>query len=167
MTIRKTVKTTASALAVSAAVLAFSGPAAGQLVLSCYTLHNDLANFDRRASVAHNFFLPRLERARREASDAAERSADAFCFDSTAEDCGRALADKAETYRRLREAYLLSHLGGSDLVRLRIIGEMRKLGCPLPDHVVELLQILDSKNGPARSGAHYPNKNLAGKSPLK
>ncbi|QOZ76305.1 hypothetical protein XH83_13130 [Bradyrhizobium sp. CCBAU 53351] len=75
------------ALALVAAGLVFAAaPAKAQLVLICYTLHNDLANFDRRAHQVAHFYVggPR------------------------------------------------SHLGGADGIRLRIIDQMRQLGCPLP-----------------------------------
>lgn len=61
-------------------------PAKAQLVLICYTLHNDLANFDRRAHLVAHFY----------------------------------------------EGGPRSHLGGADGIRLRIIDQMRQLGCPLP-----------------------------------
>ncbi|GMO22302.1 MULTISPECIES: hypothetical protein [Bradyrhizobium] len=75
----------ALAILVAGSVLA-AAPANAQLVLICYTLHNDLANFDRRAHQVAHFYVggPR------------------------------------------------SHLGGADAVRLRIIDQMRQLGCPLP-----------------------------------
>ncbi|PDT90836.1 hypothetical protein CO669_07625 [Bradyrhizobium sp. Y36] len=61
-------------------------PAKAQLVLICYSLHNDLANFDRRAHQVAHFY----------------------------------------------EGGPRSHLGGADGIRLRIIDQMRQLGCPLP-----------------------------------
>ncbi len=72
-------------LFVTGLVLA-AAPAKAQLVLICYTLHNDLANFDRRAHQVAHFY----------------------------------------------EGGPLSHLGGADGIRLRIIDQMRQLGCPLP-----------------------------------
>jgi hypothetical protein len=79
------------AILVIAAVLCLSvGSATAQQVFACYTLHNDLANFDRRArQVAHYF-------------------------------PGRAG----------RDAYERSHIGG--VIRLRIINEKHRFGCPLP-----------------------------------
>jgi hypothetical protein len=81
------------AVLIIAAVLCVSvGSATAQQVFACYTLHNDLANFDRRArQVAHYF-------------------------------PGRAG----------RDVYERSHIGGSDVIRLRIINEMHRFGCPLP-----------------------------------
>ena len=76
-----------SALAFLAAGFVLAAvPANAQLVLVCYALHNDLANFDRRAHQVAHFYVggPR------------------------------------------------SHLGGADGIRLRIIDQMRQLGCPLP-----------------------------------
>ena len=69
-------------------------PAPAQQVLVCYTLHNDLANFDRRA-----------------------HQIDPYLWRSGV---------------RTQEAYDRSYLGGSDVIRLRIINEMRRFGCPLP-----------------------------------
>jgi hypothetical protein len=71
-----------------------AGSAAAQQVLACYTLHNDLANFDRRARQVDRYF--------------------------PGGGWGR------------KELYDRSHLGGSDVIRLRIIDEMRRFGCPLP-----------------------------------
>jgi hypothetical protein len=81
------------AILVIAAVLCLSvASATAQQVFACYTLHNDLANFDRRArQVAHYF-------------------------------PGQAG----------RDVYERSHIGGSDVIRLRIINEMHRFGCPLP-----------------------------------
>jgi hypothetical protein len=79
-------------LATAAGLCLSVGSAAAQQVFACYTLHNDLANFDRRArQVAHYF-------------------------------PGRAG----------RDVYERSHIGGSDVIRLRIINEMHRFGCPLP-----------------------------------
>jgi hypothetical protein len=76
--------------------------ARAQEVLACYTLHNDLANFDRRAHSVDNYFLPQL---RRETG--------------------------AITPGELKNAWNRSYLGGQDIVRLRIIYEMRRFGCPI------------------------------------
>jgi hypothetical protein len=82
------------ALLLATACLGLATPSArAQEVLACYTLHNDLANFDRRAHSVDHYFLPRIGYS--------------------------------------REAYARSPLGGSDIVRLRIINEMRRFGCPI------------------------------------
>ncbi len=41
-----------------------SGTAYSQQVLVCYTLHNDLVNFDRRAHSVNHYFMPELGEAR-------------------------------------------------------------------------------------------------------
>jgi hypothetical protein len=87
------------ALLVAACIFLSTTPTRAQEVLACYTLHNDLANFDRRAHSVDHYFLPAL---RREVGP-----------------------------RNLRRAYDRSHLGGSDIVRLRLINEMRRFGCPI------------------------------------
>ena len=71
-------------------------------MLACYTLHNDLANFDRRAHTVDHYLMPELEAA------------------------------AARSGQSLKDVYAHSYLGGSDVVRLRIINEMRRYGCPLP-----------------------------------
>jgi hypothetical protein len=162
-------KKTAGAVAVFAMAWAFSGgPAASQLILSCLTLHNDLANFDRRASIGHRRFMPNLEHLREAADEAAAQADGESCFDRGAENCESRLDGKARKYYRLKEAYLLSHLGGSDPIRLRIIGEMQKLGCPLPDHVVELQELLEVESGRRESRyRQQPGRTSEQPSPLK
>lgn len=142
---------TSSALAIFVTVL-FSTPAASQLVLSCYTLHNDLANFDRRARSVSHYFMPELKEARRSAKRAITHPEGEFCFGLQTngaglppEKCAPEPAGAIEEYRYLKDVYLRSHLGGSDPVRLRIIGEMQKLGCPLPKHVLRLLELLEAE----------------------
>jgi|SRR5690348_7667459 hypothetical protein len=88
-------RSTRSAILIAAIGFCLSPSVApAQQVLACYTLHNDLANFDRRAHQID----PYLSRSG----------------------------------VRTREAYDRSYLGGSDVIRLRIINEMRRFGCPLP-----------------------------------
>ena len=99
------------ALAAGVVAVLLAGPALAQQVLACFTLHNDLANFDRRAH------RPPF---------AAEREA---AWQSEQE---RA----AEQWRLQRWAR--SRLGGSDPVRLAIIDEMYRNGCPLPPEVALL-----------------------------
>src|SRR4051794_36914518 len=107
-------------------------PATAQEVLACYTLHNDLANFDRRAHQVDHYFAPGLAAARAAAIGAGYFSRCAF-NDAVGEDCTSARRRDWARYRRLQGIYDRSHLGGSDIVRLRIIDQMRYLGCPLPE----------------------------------
>ncbi len=72
-------------------------PARAQEVLACYALHNDLANFDRRAHEVDHYLLPELARS-----------------------------------GNVNAAYERSYLGGQDIVRLRMIYEMQRFGCPVP-----------------------------------
>lgn len=107
-------------------------PAAAQQVLACYSLHNDLANFDRRAHQVDHYFAPGLKAARAAAIGDGYFSRCAFS-DAAGEDCGPARRRDWVRYQHLRQIYDRSHLGGSDVVRLRIIDQMRYLGCPLPE----------------------------------
>jgi hypothetical protein len=121
------------AIIVAATSLWLSGvPAGAQEVLACYTLHNDLANFDRRTHQVDHYFAPGLKAARAAATGDAFFSRCAF-NDVTGEDCTLARRRDWARYRRLLQLYDRSHLGGSDVVRLRIIDQMRYLGCPLPE----------------------------------
>lgn len=145
-----------SALAIFVTVL-FATPASSQLVLSCYTLHNDLANFDRRARSVRHYFMPELRDAQKSAKRAITHPKGEFCFGVGGEHCAPEPPNAIEKYQYIKEAYLRSHLGGTDPVRLRIIGEMQKLGCPLPEHVIDLLQIMEADaqveaTGPLRDG---------------
>ena len=108
--------------------------ARAQEVLACYTLHNDLANFDRRAHTVDHYFMPELKAARATAVEDACFSRCAFETPAGA-DCASARRRDWARYRRLQEIYDRSYLGGSDIVRLRIIDQMRYLGCPLPEDV--------------------------------
>jgi hypothetical protein len=82
-----------AAIFAAAGLCLSAGSAPAQQVFACYTLHNDLANFDRRARQVDHYFP------------------------------GWGWNHK--------EIYARSHIGAADVVRLRIIGEMRRLGCPL------------------------------------
>ena len=82
------------------------GSSGAQEVLACYTLHNDLANYDRRARQVTPRYLQEFEAARA-ASAEQERAAP-------------------------NDARARPYLWGPDIVRLRIINEMRRYGCPLP-----------------------------------
>jgi hypothetical protein len=106
--------------------------ARAQEVLACYTLHNDLANFDRRAHAVDHYFMPELRDARAVALAEPYFSRCAFT-DLAGEDCASARRRDWARYRHLQGIYDRSHLGGSDVVRLRIIDQMRYLGCPLPE----------------------------------
>jgi hypothetical protein len=107
-------------------------PARAQEVLVCYTLHNDLANFDRRAHQVDHYFAPALKAAR-EAAVADSYSSRCAFNNATGEDCTSTRQRDWARYRHLQRIYDRSHLGGSDVVRLRIIDQMRYLGCPLPE----------------------------------
>jgi hypothetical protein len=106
--------------------------ARAQEVLACYTLHNDLANFDRRAHQVDHYFMPELKAARAAAVGDAYFSRCAFS-DVAGEDCTSARRRDWARYRYLQGIYDRSYLGGSDVVRLRIIDQMRYVGCPLPE----------------------------------
>jgi hypothetical protein len=106
--------------------------ARAQEVLACYALRNDLANFDRRAHAVDHYFMPELRDARAIALAEPYFSRCAFT-DAAAEDCASARRRDWARYRHLQAIYDRSHLGGSDVVRLRIIDQMRYLGCPLPE----------------------------------
>jgi hypothetical protein len=124
-------------------------PASSQLILSCYTLQNDLMNFDRRAQFGHRHVMPELEAARKDALRAKRYGDKTYCAGWPTESCESESPEelrKSMRYKKLNKRYLLSHLGGADPVRLRIIREMQKLECPLPDHVFRLLVLLEEED---------------------
>ena len=138
----------AGALAVLALLTGYASPASSQLVLSCFTLQNDLVNFDRRAKVARRYVMTELESAKKDAQRVVQHPDKGYCLGWPTEDCSPPTTEKLgkiKRYQELNDSYLLSHLGGADPVRLRIIHEMEKLGCPLPDHVVRLLVLLEKE----------------------
>jgi hypothetical protein len=126
-------------------------PATAQEVLACYTLHNDLANFDRRAHQVDHYFAPGLKAARAAAIGDSYFSRCAF-NDAAGEDCTSARQRDWARYRRLQRIYDRSHLGGSDVVRLRIIDQMRYLGCPLPEDALAYDDRYGSDVPPGNSG---------------
>jgi hypothetical protein len=111
-------------------------PASAQQDLVCFTLHNDLANFDRRA---HRPQFP----AERDAAQRAAADYAAYCpGGQTQSDCANlgALADRTSAaYFTMLRTWGLSPIGGSDPVRLRIINAMYQNRCPMPDDL-ELLR---------------------------
>ncbi|MEN3385172.1 MAG: hypothetical protein V7608_5216 [Hyphomicrobiales bacterium] len=122
-----------------AALVLLVAPASAQQTLVCFTLHNDLANFDRRA---HRPQFP-AER------DAAQRAAADYAASCPGGEAGFASSDCAAlgaradrtsaAYFTMLRTWGLSPIGGSDPVRLRIIKEMYQNRCPMPDDV-ELLR---------------------------
>jgi hypothetical protein len=66
---------TQRALFVAASLYLSAGAATAQEVFICFTLHNDLANYDRRAHQVGDNFLRSFEAARTAPPDA-ERSTD-------------------------------------------------------------------------------------------
>ena len=100
-----------------------SGTAYSQQVLVCYTLHNDLVNFDRRAHSVNHYFMPELGEAR----EAALRADSPLCISSSCKE--RARYD-IERYHYLLMIWERSPLGGADPVRQRILEQMRLNGCP-------------------------------------
>jgi hypothetical protein len=101
----------------------FSAPAASQHVLVCYTLHNDLANFDRRAHSVDHYFMAEIKEARA----AAEAADSSFCI---SEECKRQAQRDIERYRYLLKVRSRSIFGGNDPVRQRILAQMRYFRCP-------------------------------------
>jgi hypothetical protein len=75
--------------------------------------------------------MPELKAARAAAAGGAYFSACAL-HEAVGKDCCSARRQDRARYRRLQGIYDRSHLGGSDIIRLRIIDQMRYLGCPLP-----------------------------------
>jgi hypothetical protein len=125
-------------------------PARAQQVLACYSLHNDLANYDRRAHHLDHYFMPELKEAR------AAVVGDTYylqCSFSAApgEDCATTRERSAARYWRLQGIYDRSRLGGSDVIRLRIIDQMRYYGCPLPGEAVAYGEIYDNGYGAPRA----------------
>lgn len=123
-------------------------PATAQHVLICYTLHNDLANYDRRAREVDHYFMPELKEAREAALVAKQVDDSPLCLFGALEPCNEQLRQETERYRALREIRARSHLGGSDTIRLRIIAEMRRFGCPLSPEDLALLEIAERGLGP-------------------
>jgi len=120
-----------------AALVLLAAPASAQQTLVCFTLHNDLANFDRRAHRPQ--FPDERDAARRAAADyAAYCRGDQGLFSDCAALGTRADQTSAAYFTMLR-TWGLSPIGGSDPVRLRIISEMYKNRCPMPDDL-ELLR---------------------------
>ena len=116
-------------------------PVLAQQVLVCFTLHNDLANFDRRAN-APNYMYGQdvIAAALREyqwlCPSGRARAPDTDCVGLQ----GDPNAPTAGFYQMIRE-WVVSPLGGSDPVRLRIIDEMYRNGCPLPPEALYLISL--------------------------
>jgi hypothetical protein len=109
------------------------GPAVSQQVIVCFTLHNDLTNFDRRAQAVDPSWSAILEAQARADQTVADYKA--ICIDQTgqpAETCDR-LSGQAWDARQQVEAmmsdYVRSPIGGGDPVRLNLIAELRRNGC--------------------------------------
>jgi hypothetical protein len=147
------IATRSSIIALGLLAAAVSGTAAlAQQVLVCQTLHNDLANFDRRAaSVDHAAQAIAATRAANEGSD---RLAEVNCIAGNvfATNCeGRLAIAEANRYQveDMATDHLHSRIGGSDPVRLRIIALMRRNGCfPLEVYATDYLY--DEVPGPAK-----------------
>ena len=123
-------------------------PALAQQVLVCFTLHNDLANFDRRANKP-NYMFGQKEIA------LALKQYQWLCPNGRARDpridCTGLVDDPqdfatAEFYRVIRE-WVVSPLGGSDPIRLRIMDEMYRNSCPLPPEALYLLSLRQQQAG--------------------
>jgi hypothetical protein len=132
------------------AILAMSAisyvPVAAQHVLICYTLHNDLANYDRRAQEVDHYFMPQLKEAREAAISARQADDSPLCLFGALEPCTERLQQQTARYRALKEVHARSHLGGSDTIRLRIIAEMYKYGCPISADDLAILEA--ARKGP-------------------
>jgi hypothetical protein len=109
-------------------------------VLICYTLHNDLANYDRRAREVDHYLMPELKEAREAAIAAKEVDESPLCLFGALEHCNEHLQQQTGRYRALREVHARSHLGGSDAIRLRILAEMYKYGCPISREDLAILE---------------------------
>ena len=150
MMVRKLVVTLAAGTA--AALIAV--PALAQQVLVCFTLHNDLANFDRRAHRPE--FAVERAAAERAAADYAWQCTDgrpAWPFADCAALAAQADARQAEYIERLR-GWALSPIGGSDPVRLALIDQMYRNGCPLPPEIDLLRQPIPVMAPPPRPDGH-------------
>jgi hypothetical protein len=115
----------------------------GQQVLVCKTLHDDLANFDRRAeAVSHTQAAIDTRQASNQVADhfaAAACAAGSILATNCEDRASEAAAHRAET-DALQSDHLRSPLGGSDPVRLRIIAAMRANGCtPLEVYATDYL----------------------------
>ena len=117
--------------------------ALAQQVLVCVTLHNDLANFDRRAEAATHE-QQTIDTAKA-VNATTEQFTDATCAAARvfATNCDqRSQAAEADRDRTDAMAYdhLNSPLYGRDPVRLRIIAAMRANGCiPLDTYATDYL----------------------------
>jgi hypothetical protein len=116
-------------------------PAVAQHVLICYALHNDLANYDRRAREVDHYFIPELKEAREAAMTARQIDDSPLCLFGALEGCNERLREETARYRALKELHARSHLGESDTIRLRILAEMYKYGCPMSPEDVALLEV--------------------------
>jgi hypothetical protein len=104
-------------------------PALAQQALICFTLHNDLANFDRRAHRP----LPAREVATPWADWAhtCPNLLGGFPFYECSPPPNLVVPESPEAFE-MHRAWSLSSLGGRDPIRLRILDEMVRNGCPLP-----------------------------------
>jgi hypothetical protein len=136
-----TAKRSATTLLAATAAVLLTVPALAQQVLVCYTLHNDLANFDRRANAPNYMYgQEAIAQALREyqwlCPSGRARAPDTDCVGLQ----GDPGAPTAGFYQMIRE-WVVSPLGGSDPVRLRIIDEMYRNGCPLPPEALYLISL--------------------------
>lgn len=111
---------------------AAAGPACAQQVLVCFTLHNDLANFDRRAREVEHYSKQAVAAALHSSKAAAGVYEPAcpppsYWGASAAAECA---ARNAANLRRESEFYRLRWLE-RDPIRQRIIAEMARNGCPM------------------------------------
>jgi hypothetical protein len=114
-------------------LLAVSSADAQQIIL-CHSLDNDLVNFDRRAHAVGGYYLPQIMKLQHAVAAAEAEYLDACvpgAATATDTDC-RVLKTRIFYLREELRGWTLSPLGGSDPVRLRILLEMRRNGCPLP-----------------------------------
>jgi hypothetical protein len=104
-------------------------PALAQQVLVCFTLHNDLANFDRRAHRP----LPAREVPTPWADWAhtCPNLLGGFPFYQCSPPPDSVQPEQPEAFE-MHRAWAQSPLGGRDPIRLRILDEMVRNGCPLP-----------------------------------
>lgn len=111
-------------------------PARAQLVLICASLHNDLANFDRRSHEVGGYYLPEIVEIRRALARAEADYQFACPGDGLATENAQqciSLSEQVEILSNRLWDRVLSPIGGSDPIRLRILTEMRVNRCPFPN----------------------------------
>ena len=137
----------------------FVSPALAQQVLICFTLHNDLANFDRRAHRP----LPAREVPTPWADWAhtCPNMLGGFPFYQCSPP-PHLVAPESPEALEMHRAWSLSPLGGRDPTRLRILEEMVRNGCPLPTDV----DLLIPPPPPTRTAAAAPPPRRRSKGPV-